>query len=177
MRKDRRAAAAGAALAILLAVTLASVMVSCASHQGRVLSFGSRTYDVITCPGALEDDVRCDEGYFPVGRFDDGVVCSDVDAPQRFDEASAVCKLLPHGCTCTKSDAFCHPRLTSRERMLAHGPPQPQPRRCAADDPECGPIGPTERVSIARDTAPVPRAIWPRRRGPPRASATPTGTA
>lgn len=138
MMKDRTAAAAGATRAVLLALTLASVAASCASQRGRVLSLGSRKYDVISCPGALENDVRCDEGYFPVGRFDDGVVCSDDDAPERYAEARDVCKLLPHGCTCTKSDAFCHPPLNYRERMLEHG--QPPRRRCAADDPECGPI-------------------------------------
>ena len=175
MRKDRTAAAAGATRAILLALTLASVIASCASHRGRVLSFGSRTYDVITCPGALEDDVRCDEGYFPVGRFDDGVVCSDVDAPERFAEAKEVCKLLPHGCTCTKSDAFCHPPLTSRERMLEHGPPHTAPVRCRR--PRVWTDRGQRSVSRSRGYAPGPRGIWPRRRGTPRAPATPTETA
>ena len=126
-------------------------MASCGaqSTNGRLVKADGRSFELLTCRGAIQNDARCSAGFEEVGRFDDGIVCGEKGAPTNLP--GDVCAQLPGGCSCTGTSP-CAPR------------PEPPPlaweteERCDRNDPSCGPI-PSDHscLTLARYDANAPR--------------------
>jgi hypothetical protein len=145
--------------AVALALTLG--VASCAARNGPVISANGNRYEIIGCPGALQNDVRCDEGFYEVGRFDDGLVCAASRRPKDLgpEGSGEACSLLSRGCVCTKGDEVCAQPKDIAMRWAGYGEIEfddagsialPTPvRRCAARDRDCGPV-PSTHVCLER---------------------------
>lgn len=135
----------------VVCVILFGAMASCGARNtnGQLVKADGRSFELLTCRGAIQNDVRCSAGFDEVGRFDDGIVCREKGAPTNLPVD--VCAQLPGGCNCAASSP-CAPRP---ERPFLTSETE---ERCDRNDPNCGPI-PSDHscLTLARYDANAPR--------------------
>jgi hypothetical protein len=135
----------------LVWVILVGAAASCGAQttNGRLVKADGRTFELLTCRGAIQNDTRCSEDFEEAGRFDDGIVCRKKGAPTNLP--ADVCARLPGGCRCTPTSP-CAPRP---ERPPLTWETED---RCDRTDPRCGPI-PSDHscLTLAQYDANAPR--------------------
>jgi hypothetical protein len=138
------AAAAGACCGWFRPVAGEPVDADCPAGSREVVAGGIR-YCLLTCPGVLEDQVHCPPGLSGVRDFDGARVCAIQHLEHGIVQRQAVpdplpqavCRRLPHGCTCSAKNPLCQ-RPDPSEPIVAEV--ITTPARCAATDPNCGPM-------------------------------------
>jgi hypothetical protein len=136
------AAVAGACCAWFRPVAAEPTDAACPAGSREVVTEGIH-YCLLTCPGVLENQVHCPPGLDGVADFDGARVCAIQHHERGIVQRSAypaplppaVCRLLPHGCTCSADNRLCRRGDPDEEAVgLATA------ARCAATDPDCGPV-------------------------------------